>query len=784
MISDKKQLIKDNLTLLAEWDYEKNAKKQLFPETTSCGSNKKAWWFCSLGHSWEATIYERANGSGCPYCANKKVLAGYNDLATTNPELVAEWNYLKNTELKIDEVTANTIKKAWWICDKGHEWEAVIASRTRGSGCPVCSNRKLLKGYNDLATLRPDLVYEWHPTKNNDLNADEVIATSNMKVWWQCKHGHEWECCIVDRLRYDTGCPICSGKKILKGYNDLATLRPDLVYEWHATKNIISPSDVGLNNKNKVWWRCSKGHEWQAAIYNRVRGSGCPICSRQKSSTKQLFFDVHPELLTEWDSSLNPNLNSKTIPLKSNKKALWRCSLGHTWEATFANRDKGSGCPYCSGNKTIQGQTDLATTHPDLVKEWNYEKNAPLTPSEVSAGSSKKVWWKCEYGHEWEASINNRKKGNGCPVCTGKVAVAGYNDLATIAPDLAKEWHQTKNGSLLPSQVTKGYGSPVWWMCSEGHEWKTTVGLRLGKGTQCPYCTGKKVVEGKTDLLTLSPEVAAEWNYEKNYPLTPNEVSAQSGQVVWWKCEHGHEWETQIKNRYNGRGCPICSNKQVCVGYNDLATTHPEIAAEWHPTKNGHLLPIQVTAGAGDAIWWKCKHGHEWKTTIFHRLHGTGCPVCSSDLRVSFPEKAIFFYIQNAFSGVEENYHAAWLGRFELDIAIPELRIGIEYDGEVWHTNPDRDSRKDLLCLENNYILIRIREKECPIIETPSIVYQMENNKKDLPKAIQFVANRICQKSGRPPIILDIDIERDRAKISKLIGAGEYEDVIPTDEIG
>ena len=713
MISDKKQLIKDNPTLLAEWDYEKNASKELFPESTPCGSGKKAWW----------------------------------------------------------------------ICEKGHEWEAVIASRTRGSGCPICSNRKLLKGYNDLATIRPDLVYEWHPTKNNGLDADEVIATSNMKVWWQCKHGHEWECRIVDRLRYDTGCPICSGKKILKGYNDFATLRPDLVSEWHPTKNIISPSEIGLNSNNKVWWCCSKGHEWQATIYNRVHGSGCPLCSRQKSSTKQLFFDVHPELLSEWDSSLNPTINSKTILLKSNKKALWRCSSGHTWEASFANRDKGSGCPYCSGNKTIQGQTDLETINPDLLVEWHHDRNAPLEPSQISAKSGKQVWWKCAQGHEWKASIRNRSRGQGCPICAGKKVLVGYNDLATIAPQLAKEWHPTKNGSLLPSQVTKAYGSPVWWMCSEGHEWKTTVGLRLGKNTLCPYCSGKKVITGKTDLQTINPKIAAEWNYEKNSPLLPNMVTSQSQKIVWWKCAQGHEWQASISNRNKGQGCPICGNKQVLPGYNDLATTHPHIAAEWHPSKNGNLLPTQVTAGAGDVIWWKCSHGHEWKTAIFHRLHGTGCPVCSSDLHVSFPEKAIFFYIQNAFSGTKENYHTEWLGRFELDIAIPALEIGIEYDGQAWHTNPDRDFRKDFLCLENNYTLIRIREKDCPIIETPSIVYQMENNKKDLPKAIQFVADQICQKSGKSPIILDIDIERDRTQISKLIGEGGYEDVITTDEI-
>ena len=211
---DNKSLIINHPALIAEWDWDKNIELKLEPNELLCGSNKKAWWRCALGHSWEAVIAERANGSGCPYCANKKVLAGYNDLASTNPELISEWNYSKNTELKVDGVTASSLKKVWWICEKGHEWEAAIASRTSGSGCPICANRKVLKGYNDLQALFPAVAAEWHPTKNGETTPDEVLAGTNAKFWWQCKFGHEWQCSVVDRRRRSSGRPICSENQI------------------------------------------------------------------------------------------------------------------------------------------------------------------------------------------------------------------------------------------------------------------------------------------------------------------------------------------------------------------------------------------------------------------------------------------------------------------------------------------------------------------------------------------------------------------------------------------
>lgn len=141
----------------------------LTPDAVTCHSRQKVWWIDRLGHEWQQEIYSRtALCRGCPFCAGRKVLAGFNDLASTHPALSAQWDWEKNFDLTPQMVMAGNSRKVWWRCEKGHSWQATIASRASGCGCPVCANRKILPGFNDFATTHPALAAEWHPTKNGD----------------------------------------------------------------------------------------------------------------------------------------------------------------------------------------------------------------------------------------------------------------------------------------------------------------------------------------------------------------------------------------------------------------------------------------------------------------------------------------------------------------------------------------------------------------------------------------------------------------------------------------
>jgi DNA-directed RNA polymerase subunit RPC12/RpoP len=203
--------------------------------------------------------------------------------------------------------------------------------------------------------------------------------------------------------------------------------------------------------------------------------------------------------------------------------------------------------------------------------------------------------------------------------------------LAETHPELAKQWHPTKNGDLTPNNLTPGSSKKVWWKCDKGddHEWETSPKHRKN-GTKCPVCSNRIIVKSNS-LQFNYPQLAKEWHPTKNGVITPFKVSPGSNKKVWWKCHKGddHEWLETINARIQGNGCTICSNRKV-VSSNCLLTTHPEIAKQWHPTKNCGLTAKDVVIGSTKKVWWKCDKGddHEWQAVLYSRIN-SGCPICT-----------------------------------------------------------------------------------------------------------------------------------------------------------
>ena len=272
----------------------------------------------------------------------------------------------------------------------------------------------------------------------------------------------------------------------------------------------------------------------------------------------------------------------------------------------------------------IEKDNSIIFSNPEVAREWNYERNGSLRPEHVLSNSGKKVWWKCSKGHEWQAVIQSRSNGTGCPYCAGRIAITGLNDLQTVNPDLAKEWDREKNSGLTPMDVLPNSEKKVWWKCKQGHEWQAIIGNR-SKGQGCPYCSGKRVLTGLNDLQLLNPKLAQEWDYKKNGSLTPTEVTTGSNKKVWWRCEKGHEWQAMIKHRNKGSGCPYCAGQRVLKGFNDLQTLNPTLAKEWNYERNNGLTPADVLPNSNKKVWWKCSVGHEWQAVIASRNRGRGC---------------------------------------------------------------------------------------------------------------------------------------------------------------
>ncbi len=285
----------------------------------------------------------------------------------------------------------------------------------------------------------------------------------------------------------------------------------------------------------------------------------------------------------------------------------------------------------------------------------------------------------------------------------------GQNSFIKKNPKLVKEWHPTKNGDLNPCDVTNGSGKKVWWKCPKGedHEWQAVIANRT-KGIGCPICSNQKVVRSNS-FGTVNSQLAKEWHATKNKALTPFEILPNSKTKVWWQClkNSEHEWQSNLNNRSNGKGCPICCNQKL-VRSNSLGSINKKLSKEWHPTKNGKLTPFSVAPSTSKKVWWRCPKGddHEWQATINHRSNGTACPKCNP--ATSIPELRIFTELKTIFPSTQ---HRAILKGVEVDVYIPELKIGVEYDGFYWHQEKHKKDQDKYLCLESSILLIRVREE-------------------------------------------------------------------------
>ena len=430
--------------LLTAWDYAKNNEAGINVCTITCGSGLKAWWrWDTCRGEYQMSAYDKIKGTKCPYCADRKVLKGFNDLRSCYPELIdSSWNWRINNanNLKPDEIIYKSSIKACWHCtDCNGDYDMQINDKTmRKHGCPYCSGHKVLKGFNDFQSKYDKLVNsEWDWERNNarGIHPDKLTPNSNMKAYFTCNECKGSYIISIYRKTHGYNCPYCAGMKILKGYNDIASQYPALISsEWNWERNNelgIKPNMLTKCSHVKAWWHCTVCNgEYQMRIYNKTSGQGCPYCSN--AQVLQGYNDLascYPDLVnSEWDWERNNarGIHPNGIIKSSSIIANWLCSQHHhsfEMQVTLRTRSKSPlKCPYCSNQKLLKGFNDFESKHPDLMVEWNWSRNNKLgiKPDELINGSHKKVWWLCsKCGHEWKAQINNRVNANktGCPAC-------------------------------------------------------------------------------------------------------------------------------------------------------------------------------------------------------------------------------------------------------------------------------------------------------------------------------------------------------------------------------
>lgn len=611
---------KNRTDILEEWDKDKNG--DLTPDMISYGSENMISWHClQCGNRWKAMVCRRTakNGSGCPICSKNKQrentlqtkLEKNGSLQDNYPGLSKEWDDGRNGEKLPTLFLSGSNEIVWWKCpDCKVSYQARISLRVLGSNCPKCKTKRrnatLVQKNGSLYDFKPSLEKEWHPVKNGKLTLKDITANSNKKYWWICKKGHEWQAPASTR-NAGHGCPYCAGTYSTKD-NNLLVVAPILAKEWHPTKNgIHKPEDVLPFSMKKVWWKCDRGHEWQASVSNRYQGRNCAQCSSElrtsfpeqaiifylskfftiESRTRHNGWEVDIYLSDynigiEYDGIayhdkkfLQNREKRKNEALKQIGLDLIRVKESYDYQGTkeqtifflidhsYKNFPKALHMLFHlirtkTGKKIdlsididrdrieimnqyimIQKKNSFEEKYPELALLWNNDKNMAIRPDALSSMSNKKVWWKCEKDHEWQETVINVAKGNRCPFCSNHKVLSGYNDFQTKCPDLATDWDYSKNNELKPSDVTIGSNKKVWWRCKNGHEWRATIARRV-KGPSCPYCSGRhKKVPLKKD----------EWNkkYEqaKAYYVQHNHLDVKATYI----CDNGFKLGSWIRTQ-------------------------------------------------------------------------------------------------------------------------------------------------------------------------------------------------------------------------------------------
>lgn len=606
-----------------------------------------------------------------------KLVSGVNDFETwcknnNRQDLLNEWNYKRNNGLKPSEILyGGSGKKYWWTGTCGHEWDSVISSRVRErqgktkiikpAGCPYCSNppKRILVGFNDLETWckhnnKDDILAEWDFEKN-DLSPTEVSFGSGKSVWWKCNKKHSWKTAINQRTTGSkTNCPICARTQTSFPEQAVAYYlmqKHEVLQRYRINKrevDVYLPElSIAIEYDGMMWHKGNKQEKLDAEKTDIIIEK-CFLIRLKESIQEKTQIQRNGKLciiefIAKNGKYITPSFEwalaemFKAINNQSGEKSISSINIArdeHLIRAHYMN--------------TLR-KNSVAEVFPELVNEWDVEKNAGVTADAFSARNNKKVWWKCPYGHSWRATINTRSVHKlGCPYCAGQKITKGQNDFKTWCeqynPLLLSEWDYSKNIKS-PDEIAKTYKEKMWWICSKGHSWEATVYNRIN-GTGCPICnTGNNVARNKISLfqwcVNNHSTLCNEWDYEKNN-FSPKDISYGSHKKVWWKCKNGHSWEAQIKSRTYNHGCPYCSgtNKKAVSGVNDLKTWCVQnnklyILDEWDYTENGSLLPESVTYGSHKRVSWKCNKGHKWEAVIKERtkLHGNMCPLCKKETK-------------------------------------------------------------------------------------------------------------------------------------------------------
>ena len=394
------------------------------------------------------------------------------------PDLMLDWVPELNPDIDPATITAGRHRKIMWRCHKcGRVWAAQVNNRTHGTGCTCDANERktqslrnhLVETEGSLATNRPEIAAQWHPTLNDSLTPNDVTEQSMFKAWWIDQDGAVWQSAVAVRCRKPGGTRR-SNSLAVRGVNDLKTLRPDLAAEWNYDRNDIDIDSVVPGAKKKVWWICEKGHEWQASVTSRNQGRGCPICNQERNTSfpEQAIYYYVKKVFPDTENRYYPEPRLEIDVFIPSAK------IGIEYDGSFYHRTNRKKKTDEKKNERLK---ELGITLIRVVEQGGYAPEStdhiiecPRINSEAKIDVAlKELFPLLEKLSGKHITVEIDSDRDRTKIYEQYVQSEKRNSIAAVAPDALNEWHPTKNGKIKPEYVQAMSNKRFWLKCKNAN---------------------------------------------------------------------------------------------------------------------------------------------------------------------------------------------------------------------------------------------------------------------------------------------------------------------------
>ncbi|MHA1682793.1 MAG: hypothetical protein ACTSUE_17780 [Promethearchaeota archaeon] len=595
----------------------------------------KLEWVCKQGHSFKMTPYNARKGEWCPKCNPKREKKKY------TIEYFKKIAEERGGECLSTRYT-NFSTKLKFKCEKGHVWEAIPGNIVNGAWCRKCSIEMVSKNQRKSIEEMKDIA-----KKHGGRCLSKEYKNISTKIKWMCSKGHVWDA-VPSSVIAGHWCPVCA-RNIPLGLDKMRDVAIKRGGECLSTRYI--------NAKGKLKWRCKSGHIFFKSYDSIREGRWCPICAKYGSN----IIETMKKIAKKRDGRcLSDTCTSPSTILE------WECRNGHVWKMS---PEEALARTWCKACKQISKKLFSKNTIEDM-KRLGKERGCTCL-SNVYVNYTTALRWRCEKGHEFEATPQQaRNRKHFCPECKKSAPRSDITikDMNVIA---------SKGGGKCLSTIYTNSETKLEWECAEGHRWQASPG-NVKMGHWCPECANnnrKKVILVIGDMEEIAKR--------KGGICLSSKMSSYSSPLSW-RCKRGHEWEMSPRSAKDGVWCPECKTEEkrimftermheiardhggkflspsyinskvkykwIC-GKNHTFQARPDAAKKgWCPEcrtkgvagkkktiqdmremarEHGGYCDSKMYINNNTKLDWRCEKGHKWRSIPRYIQQGSWCPECN-----------------------------------------------------------------------------------------------------------------------------------------------------------